>query len=544
MHESVIKQHSPKTITGMLAESVSRSPDALAAVYGDTSITYRELDEMSRRMATGLQELGIKEGDRIAIWLPNTIAYIVIYLACARLAAIAVAVNTRYRSIEVGDIIHRVEATLLVVWPNFRDIDFLGILNDIEPASLAGLQSIILYNEDELPMELPDALKQCHKAEYKTLISQPAMIADNAQPDSGCNIFTTSGTTKAPKFVLHTQRDIVEHALDITVRLGKVLSEGAQLQALPLCGVFGFTQFSASLAAGRPIVLMSAFSAEEAIGLIDSHNVRYLNATDDMIESLLAADTRDQVMPTLAYCGFGSFNSDPARVVNNAESRGLTLVGLYGMSEVQALFAMQNPDAPIEKRMLGGGELISMQANVRVRDLSTGKIQPHGQQGEIEICGPGLMKGYFNNPQATSEAITKDGFLRPGDIGYTIDERRFVFLARMGDVLRLGGFLVSPVEIEAFIQEYETVEGCQVVAINYEGRMRPFAFVTLLEDGTFNEQQIINHCKDGLAGYKTPVRVFELSEFPVTHGANGTKIQRARLRQWAQDWMSDQNPTT
>jgi len=147
-----------------------------------------------------------------------------------------------------------------------------------------------------------------------------------------------------------------------------------------------------------------------------------------------------------------------------------------------------------------------------------------------------MFREYYSDPKATAEAITEDGFLRTGDMGYTTGERSFTFLSRMGDVLRLGGFLVSPLEIETFIQEQEVVQGCQVVATLIEGKMRPIAFVTLEADSRFDEAAIIQRCKEGLAGYKTPHRIFQLDEFPVTLSANGTKIQRARLRQWAADW--------
>ncbi len=522
------------TLTGLLA---AQSPDATAVIYGEESLTYKDLDTRSRKMAAQLQSLGVGPGDRVAVWLPNTPAYLVIYLACTRLAAIAVAVNTRYRAVEVTDIVARSEAKVLATWPGFRNIDFLGILGSIDYRALSALEHVIVYAEDEGDSEPPPGSDRFTSHSYADLVSETTepMQADLADPDAGSNIFTTSGTTRAPKFVLHTQKSIVRHARDVSSRLA--IEAGAELQVLPLCGVFGFTQAMASIAAGRPMVIMSAFDPIQAVELIDRHEVRYLNATDDMIEALLDADKRDQALPSVRYCGFGSFNTDPEVVIRGAEGRSLKLIGLYGMSEVQALFAMQPDDLPMERRMLGGGQLVSPGATVRVRDVESGRLKGHGEQGELEIKGPSLFAEYYDNAQATSDAFTSDGFLRTGDMGYTVDERSFVFLARMGDVLRLGGFLVSPIEIETYIQEHPSVAGCQVVAINVAKRMRAVAFTTLQPDGAFDEQALIDFCKLGLAGYKTPVRIFELADFPVTHSANGTKIQRAKLREWATEWV-------
>ncbi len=144
------------------------------------------------------------------------------------------------------------------------------------------------------------------------------------------------------------------------------------------------------------------------------------------------------------------------------------------------------------------------------------------------------MTGYFGNPEATAEAFTKDGYLRSGDLGYTTAEGGFVFLSRMGDVLRLGGFLVAPAEIEARLGGHPSVEGCQVVGVSTPDGPRAVAFVTLRAGAEFDEEALRHHCLAGLARFKTPSRVFSLDEFPTTRSANGTKIQRARLRDMAQ----------
>ncbi len=521
------------TVTEMLRR---QSPAAIALIHGEERVSYGELDDLAGRAAAGLAACGIGASDRVAFWLPNCSAYFAAYLACCRLGAIAVAVNTRFRAVEVGDIVARSGAKALLFWPGFRNIDFPGILADVPAENLTAVDSVILVGNDA---DLPSQLSHSRKLTYADLIDNPALTEDRGHPALGSNIFTTSGTTKAPKFVLHSQRSVTRHAADVTANLRHLIDGGGLLQVLPLCGVFGFTQAMAALNAGCPLAVMDAFDPYEAVRLIDAHDIRYLNATDDMIEALLAADPRDHALPSVRACGYGSFNTDPEVTIRQAEARGLRLVGLYGMSEVQALFSRQPEDATMEQRMLGGGDLVSPDAKVRVRDPETGEILPHGEQGEIEIAGPSLMTEYFENPEATAETLSDDGFVRSGDMGYTVSDRAFVYLARMGDALRLGGFLVSPVEIESHIQAHGSVAACQVVAVPIEGRNRAVAFVVLEGGAVLDEAALRAHCLTGLAKFKAPAAIFPLEEFPVTPSANGTKIQRAKLRQWALDWTRE-----
>ena len=212
------------------------------------------------------------------------------------------------------------------------------------------------------------------------------------------------------------------------------------------------------------------------------------------------------------------------------------MVGLYGMSEVQALFALQPLDLPLAERIAGGGRPITELSEVRVRDPDSGKLLGPGEAGELELKGPSLMKEYFLNPEATAEAMTEDGFLRTGDLGQLTDDGRFLYLQRMGDVLRLGGFLVSPAEIENHLIGHDSVADSQVVGIKTrDGAIRAVGFVILAAGAEFDEAALRQHCLDSLARFKAPIRIFAVDEFPTTQSANGTKIQRAALRRMAEE---------
>lgn len=531
----------PETLTALLAARAAT--DGTAVVDRTLPVSFRQLLDDSARVAAGLRELGVRPGDRVAIWLPNVPAWLACFFACARLGAIAVAVNTRFRAAELADIVGRSGARVLVTWPAFDKTDFVGVLAGCPPESLAALRAVVAYEEGD---PQPDPFRGLQLAapvhRYAELLARAPLADDAAGPGAGCAIFTTSGTTKAPKFVLHDQRTLVAHAFDV-VRGFAIDDASAMLLAPPLCGVFGLCCAMAMIAAGRPMVMMPAWDAAAAARAIDEHRVTHMNGSDEAIAQLLAQNDRTPAYPTLRFSGYAAFNPALADIVERADARGWPLVGLYGISEIQALFARHPETDPIARRRLGGGFPVSALARVRARDPQTGQVLPHEQAGELEFLAPSSrMVEYFGNPQATREALVDGGWYRSGDLGYTCADGRFVFLARMGDSLRLGGFLVSPQEIEDCVQEVAGVVECQVVGVTTGGALRPVAFVRVANGAALDESAAIAHVAARLARYKVPVRMFAIDAFPVTDGANGTKIQKARLRDLAQQRLGAPAP--
>ncbi|OFW97864.1 MAG: hypothetical protein A3D94_09090 [Alphaproteobacteria bacterium RIFCSPHIGHO2_12_FULL_66_14] len=147
------------------------------------------------------------------------------------------------------------------------------------------------------------------------------------------------------------------------------------------------------------------------------------------------------------------------------------------------------------------------------------------------------MVGYYGNDAATAETITADGYVRTGDLAELDGEGGFTFLSRMGDVLRLSGFLVNPLEIETHIQSVPGISACQTIAVSRSEGVRPVSFVILDAGAALDEASVIAHCRRGLANYKVPMRVFAMPEFPVTPSPNGPKVQRAKLREMAEEFM-------
>jgi len=518
-----------QTLQHMLAARAAAAAPML--IDRGRPIAFQALAEESRRIAHGLQRLGVGPGDRVALWLPNVPAWLATFFACAQLGAIAVSVNTRFRSHEVADIVARSGARVLVLWPGFKGIDFASILAQCDPAALDRLESVVVYSEDGTPV--PKAVVGKPAVGYESLASGSALLESAAAPGAGCVIFTTSGTTSTPKFVLHDQRSVTGHARNVAHGFG-LDGDSVMLLAPPLCGVYGFCCAMAALAAGRPLVMRPAWDAALAAHDIVEHRVTHANGTDEAIAQLLRQSEAPRPFPDVRFFGYAAFSPAHADIVARADERGLRLVGLYGISEIQALFARQDENAPAEERLLAGGRPLSAAASVRARDPDTGAILAHGEAGELEFDAPeSRMAGYFGNPEASAKAFAEDGYYRSGDLGCTHPDGRFSFLARMGDALRLGGFLVSPPEIESVVQAFPGVSACQVVGVARAEGVRPVAFVLLEPGAAHDEAALRAHVAARLAAYKVPLRTFALDAFPVTPGANATKIQKGKLRELA-----------
>lgn len=358
-------------------------------------------------------------------------------------------------------------------------------------------------------------------------------------PQAPCILFPTSGTTSEPKLVVHDQRTVVRHARDVAAAW-KLTRHSAVCLVPPLCGVYGFCTALAGWAGGAPVWMRPLWDPAAAAEDIRRGHCTHITGSDDAYAQLLAARDEPTPFPSLVFAGFAPFNPALADIVATAEARGLRLSGLYGASEVMALFSMRDPAAPTAERGLTGGFPVDPSARVRARDPIAGAFVTGEALGELEIDAPhSRMVGYYANEEATRSAFTDDGWYRTGDIGRDRGDGSFEFVARAGDSLRLGGFLVNPAEIEEIVQEAPGVKACQVVGVAQPDGTRAIAFVIPVAGQTLDEAALTKHVRSRLAGYKVPVRFFDIDSFPVTVSANATKIRKDALRQIAQQRMKE-----
>ena len=521
-----------QTFTEMLEDSVRRSGDTVISC-SDGPMSYAELAAEAAQVAGGLRRLGVGPGDRVGFWLPNLRAWLVLFAACCRIGAIAVAMNIRFRRGEIEDVVQRARPAVIAFVPRFGQADHVEILAGLGSANVA--QPVTLVQCGEGP---PVTVQGARVLPYAELARAPEPADGGDEANQVCCIFLTSGTTSRPKFAMHRQQGVVRHSADVARVLHLQAPGTMVLHALPFCGVFGFSLMTASLLAGVPMVVPERFEAEHCAGLMRRHRVTHLAGSDDMFHRLLLEGDRlsggdNRPFPDLRCCPYAQFNPGLADFPARAADCGIPLLGPFGMSEIFSLFALRSQDDPEDLRAQAGGYPVSQAGRVRVRDPETGEIAPHGSVGEIEVRSPTMFSGYFEDQAATAAAMTDDGYLRTGDLGSTAPDGSFTYLARMGDALRLGGFLVNPLEIETRLCAHPGVADAQVVAVATERGSRPVAFV-IPEDGSEpDEQTLIGYCASHLAPFKVPVRCLTVTEFPVTEGPNGTKIRKGLLREMA-----------
>lgn len=523
----------PHSLSALLVRNAAANPNGVAYWYGSQSVTWSDLLARSQRVATGLANLGIGAGDRVALWLPNVPEWMVAFFALGRLGAIAVAANTRYRSREIGDIWSRAGVKAVLLWPDYRHIDFPDILG-AALHELPALQCLIEYGEEgsgpstALQTMLSRTARPLQRVAYADLERSAPMQMDAGTLDSPCLTFNTSGTTSKPKIVLHTQGSVLRHGHNVMRGYGFALPDQAVMQMLPFGGTYGFSLAMGALCACTPSAVHHTFDAAVAGQLIRRHTVTRIVMTYDMVNRIYEAEPEKIPFPGLRLF-VGVYSHTFATL---EKERGFRMQSLYGSSEVQGLYSVQDDVDDPKVRLDPGGVPVAPDAKVRTRSLTDGTILPHGEPGELQFSGPSVFAGYYNDPEATKKALDADGWFSSGDLGFTLADGSFRFMSRIGDALRLSGYLVNPAEIEECIQEIPGVSQCQVVGVELDGATVPVAFYT--GDASLDEAAITQHCRNAMARYKVPKRILHLDTFPTVTSANNTKVRRVELRELAQ----------
>ena len=520
----------------VLAKTHANHP---ALIDRDCPTTFAALHQQSLQLASGMAAIGIKAHDRVAVWLPNCTAWVQTFLACAHLGATVLAVNTRFRSQEVADIIGRGKADWLVLWPDFKGIAFADMLADIPQEVLARLRGVLAIGEPG-SAAMAAIAKRGHALHAFSALLQSTHPVPQAFGQAPALCFTTSGTTSLPKFVVHDQHTLIVHA-DSMQKAFEYDQTTRILASAPFCGAFGFSTLTGGLATGCTVVCEPVSDTHSTLEQIRKHQVTHTYANNESLLKLFEAAPSSASFATCKLFGFASFSPAITTLLEEAERNHVALTGLYGSSELQALMAAQ-PLEPsqgdVSVRYLAGGRLIHPDARVRARDPATGQLAPHGESGEIEIKCASQMLSYLDNPDATAQAYTPDIFFKTGDLGYTVSDTQFVFQTRMGDSMRLSGFLVNPAEIEHTIEALPGVQACQVVGATQGTKILPVAFVILYAGSQADPARWATECKRTMASYKVPVHFEVVSEFPTVQSANAVKILKNKLREMASEILT------
>ena len=491
--------------------------DAPALIDGPVRTTRAQLRAAAQSAAGHLHQQGLRRGDTLALWLPNGAAWLQWLFACAELGVLVVPISTRYKTAEVQHLLQVSRARLLVVPRSFLDQDYAALAAELQ-GTVDTLKQVLVVDDPARVVAFPHPSGE-----------PPAL----GHLDDLLCCFSTSGTTGFPKLAAHGHHSIARHAWHVAQAFDIHLGD-AMLCALPLYGVFGFMTVLSTLAGAGACVMQAVFDAAEAARLVTHHRITHAIGSDSMFMPMLEQPDTD--WRTLRHLVLADFVGLAGTVAQRGQGLGIACSGTYGSSELYALMSLHNWQAPVAERSLAGGVPLDPDIHVRVVDPEHGQELPDGEPGELQVRGPNQLVCYLNNPEATAKAFTADGWFRTGDLALR-QGAGFTYLARMGDSLRLRGYLVNPSEIENELMRHPAVSGAQVVGVKLPGQGDvAVAYVTLHADDP-GEAALQAHCKTQLANYKTPHRVVVVNEFPVVNGPNGGKIQKRVLREWARELL-------
>lgn len=544
------------SLLGLLDELVATDPGAVIAIDAaprdtkaqDAKLTSRrDLRQRVSALRGGLRRAGVRAGDCVAVWLPNWSDALAWQFAASALGAHVIGVNTRYNVDEVVHVLQRAKPKIVAIAHEFHGLDLLARLREAVTRADAPVPIVV-------PVPGPYHRGHVDVAPYdlgagawtvKGLVdpgaageTETSAAGEPGVPPAGADelavAFTTSGSTGLPKLAAHREAAVEGHARSDARAIGLGPGDVA-LCVLPLSGVFGFNTAMAAIAGGGTCLFEPVFDAAGTLDDMAAHGVTHIVGGDDMVSRLVDAWAGHPVpLPTLRWVGVADFIGRTRDIAQWTRRFGARTSGVYGSSEVFALVLLWSDDDPEPRRWLGGGRVVDSVTRVRTADPVSRAVLPPGEQGELQFRGPTVVDAYLGDPEARAGNFTDDGWFRSGDLAEIGADGGVEYVCRMGDVLRLSGFLVAPAEIEVRLAEHAAVDVAKVVGVrDAGGNTRAIAFVVPAEGAAADPGALRDWCAAGLAKFKVPSEVRIIDEMPTTSGTNGSKIRAATLREWA-----------
>ncbi|MQA11496.1 MAG: AMP-binding protein [Pseudonocardiaceae bacterium] len=535
-------------LLSLLSELTRAAPEAPVAIDADPEnpirVSRAELRSRALWLRAELGRAGVDRGDCVAVWLPNWSDTLCWQFATASLGAHVIGVNTRYNTDEVAHVLDRARPKVLAIAHDFHGLDLAGRLHEAVRQAGAPPPTVAVVPGPHGPA--PDDVSGFDVGAGAWLPAEGEDEPPEAEQgdDELAVAFTTSGSTGKPKLAAHRESAVTAHALADAERIG-ITDHDVVLCALPLSGVFGFNTAMAALAGGATCLLEPVFAEEQILGDMARFGVTHVVAADDMLVRITEAWRRDRVnLPRWRWLGVANFLGKVPDIAEWAQTEFRTsTAGVYGSSEVFALTAIWPRDEPAPRRWTGGGQLVSTSIQARVVDPATELVLDPGTEGELQFRGPNVVNAYLGDPDAARRSFTPDGWFRSGDLGILAEDGAIEYHCRMGDVLRLRGFLVNPAEIEERLTAHVAVRTAKVVGVqDADGATQAIGFVVLDDGGSSDPEALRAWCAETLAHFKVPKVVRILDEMPTTSGTNGTKIQTGLLREWARESFRRYNP--
>jgi len=531
------------TIGQLLDEIVDVVPDQDAVVYADRDYrqTWREFRETVDKAAKGLMALGVKKGDKVAMWATNVPHWVTLQFATARIGAILLTININYRSAEIDYLLRQSDCENIFVIDGYRDTDYVNTLYELIP-------ELKTQPRDRLRSERYPHLRRVlflgpekHRGMYSwnELLAMSVAVSDDDYRQRQSELSTydvvnmqyTSGTTGFPKGVMLTHFNLTNNGYWVGVNENFTTADRVCIP-VPLFHCFGCVlAVMACLNHGATMVILERYDPINVMMSIEKERCTALYGVPTMFIGILDHKLFDKFDFSTLRTGIMAGSPCPVKTmeecVERMNMREVTIV--FGLTESSPAMTQSRYDEPsLEKKCSTVGKAFPG-IEVAIIDPETGGHLGPGKHGELCCRGHNVMKGYYKMPEETAKAIDKDGWLHSGDIGMMDEDGYFAVTGRLKDMIIRGGENIYPKEVEDFIHHMDGVADVQVVGVpSVKYGELPAAFVVLRPGVKLTAEDIMDHCRGKIAFYKIPKFVHFVDEYPMT--ASG-KIMKMKLRE-------------
>lgn len=539
----------PRTVDQLFARGVEKYADRPLVITDDRTLSYRDVDVLSRELADGLVAAGVRPGERVGLVMANYPEFVVLKLAIARAGGVMVPFNYLYREAELAYVLEQSRCSLVITMTSFAGLDHVALLDAILPK---GWQA---WRGDD-PSPVPSGLRQVVLFPTDSRVHAGATtLADVAELGRGSagasagiprdphelgDILYTSGSTGSPKGVCVTHDAILRTGY--ASALTRAFQDGRRiLFSLPCYHMFGLVEgFASVLYVGGAIIPQLTFSAEGYFAGIERHRADDILCVPTMAVAMVESEVRgDYDLSSLSAILCGSTTA-PVWLWEQVERDfGVSeIVTGYGMTEVGGATTMTLPEDPLlltsttvgRPKMAGAAGLPGSRVLVEYRtvDPATREALPNGQEGELVSHGPTTMVGFWEKEDETA-AVLRQGEMHSGDLGLVRADGYLQLTGRSSELYKSGGELVMPREIEHVVGRLDQVSQAYAIGL-VDDRWGEIGCVVIVKSpgAELTEQEVIDHCRLNLARFKVPRRVvfLDASELPLT--PNG-KVQKFRL---------------
>ncbi len=534
----------PRTLYDMLVHAAERHPDRPYLITDTRTWTYREMADWAASVAGGLVTAGVRPDEHVALVMANYPAFAAVKFAVAAIGAVAVPVNILNRRDELAYVLRQSRAVMLVTMDRFRDLDYLGMLDEIAPgwdsdgggAALPDLRSVAVFQAE--------GGGRAGATRFENLECGAGELPE-VDPAGPADIIYTSGTTGSPKGVVLTHDMLLRAAFGSAY--ARAFEDGRRIHfSLPMNHVYGYVEgLLAALFVGGAIVPHLKFDPRETLRAIERHKVTDLLLIPTMTLAVLDALVDTQVDTTSLKGMLSSGGRTPPGLWDRilATFDGIEITTGYGMSECTASTTVTRPDDPTDRLQTTNGRLRDVGpvgdpaianriVDYRVVDPQSGAVLPPGEVGELMAKGPGVTAGYYDKPEATAEAFDAEGWLHTGDLGRIDAEGYLSLVGRVKESYRCGGEQVTPSEIEDVLMVHPSVLQAHVAPVP-DDRMGEVgvAFVVVRPGQALDPQALIDWCAGRLARFKVPRHILPIGveDVPLTPSGRPRKFLLSRM---------------